>query len=165
MSKKAGGRKKGADASGVVAANRQAGFKFELVDRYEAGIVLLGSEVKSLRAGEVTMKDAFASLENGELWLRNLHIAPYGPASLNNHEPERPRKLLLHRREIERLQGALSEKGLTLVPTKIYFQNGRAKIEIAVGRGKTGVDKREAIKEREMKREAQRAVTEHMRGR
>lgn len=168
MSKKAGGKKKSGAAGGGsdnVANNRQAGFRYELVDKYEAGIALRGSEVKSLRAGEVTMKDAFASFENGELWLRNLHIAPYGPASLNNHEPERPRKLLLHRQELDRLQGKLAEKGLTLVATRIYFKGGRAKVEVALGRGKDAGDKRQAIKEREMKREADRAVSEHRRGR
>ncbi len=165
MSKQSGGMKKSGAAPGTVASNRQARFRYELVDKYEAGIALLGTEVKSVREGGVTMKDAYASFEDGELWLRNLHIAPYGPASSNNHEPERPRKLLLHRHELDRLAGKLAEKGLTLVATRIYFKDGRVKVEVALGRGKDAGDKRQAIKEREMKREAQRAISDHRRGR
>lgn len=165
MSKQSGGMKKSGVEPGTVANNRQAGFRYEFVDKYEAGIALRGSEVKSVREGGVTMKDAYATFEGGELWLSNLHIAPYGPASINNHEPERRRKLLLHRHELDRLQGKLAEKGLTLVPTRVYFKNGRVKVEIALGRGRDAGDKRQAIKEREMKREAQRAVSDHMRGR
>jgi SsrA-binding protein len=168
MSKRSGGKKRRAGDGGdpgTVATNRQAGFKYEIVERYEAGVALLGSEVKSLRAGDVTMKDAYAVFDGDELWLHNLHIAPYGPAAMNNHEPERPRKLLLHRRELERLRGKLAEKGFALVPTRVYFKNGRAKVEVALGRGKTGADKREAIKEREMKREAERAMSDWSRGR
>src|SRR3954464_7927555 len=158
MAKKSGKRKA---APGDVATNRQAGFRYELIDPYEGGLQLQGSEVKSLRAGRVQLKDAYAALSDGELWLHNVHIAPYAPASRENHEPERPRKLLLHRREIERLIGTTAEKGLTLVPTRMYFKGARAKVEIAVARGKDVGDKRRSIKEREMKRKAERAMSEY----
>jgi SsrA-binding protein len=162
MAKKSGKRKA---APGDVATNRQAAFRYELIDRYEAGIQLQGSEVKSLRAGRVQLKDAYAALSDGELWLHNVHIAPYAPASRENHEPERPRKLLLHRREIERLIGTTAEKGLTLVPTRMYFKGPRAKVEIALARGKDVGDKRRAMKDRDQKREIERALSEHARGR
>ena len=121
-------------------------------------MVLQGTEVKALRDGKAQIKDGYASLRDGEVWLHNVHIPPYGPASRENHEPERPRKLLLHKREIDRLIGQTHEKGLTLVPTRIYFRDGRAKVEIALARGKDVGDKRQAIKEREMKREMDRAM-------
>ncbi|MEA2442198.1 MAG: SsrA-binding protein [Thermoleophilaceae bacterium] len=162
MAKKSGKRKA---APGDVATNRQASFRYELIDRYEAGIQLQGSEVKSLRAGRVQLKDAYAALSDGELWLHNVHIAPYAPASRENHEPERPRKLLLHRREIERLIGSTAEKGLTIVPTRMYFKGPRAKVEIALARGKDVGDKRRALKDRDQKREIERALSEHARGR
>jgi SsrA-binding protein len=162
MAKKSGKRKA---APGDVATNRQAAFRYELIDRYEAGIQLQGSEVKSLRAGRVQLKDAYAALSDGEVWLHNAHIAPYAPASRENHEPERPRKLLLHRREIERLIGTTAEKGLTLVPTRMYFKGPRAKVEIALARGKDVGDKRRALKDRDQKREIERALSEHARGR
>jgi SsrA-binding protein len=121
--------------------------------------------VKSLRAGRVQLKDAYAALTpDGEVWLHNVHIAPYAPASRENHEPERPRKLLLHRREIERLIGTTQEKGLTLVPTRMYFKGPRAKVEIALARGKDVGDKRRALKDRDQKREIERALSEHARG-
>ena len=162
MAKKSGKRKA---APGDVATNRQAAFRYELIDRWEAGIQLQGSEVKSLRAGRVQLKDAYAALStDGEVWLHNVHIAPYAPASRENHEPERPRKLLLHRREIERLVGSTAEKGLTLVPTRMYFKGPRAKVEIALARGKDVGDKRRALKERDQKREIDRALSEHARG-
>ena len=148
-------------APGDVATNRQAGFRYEFLDRLEAGIQLEGTEVKSVREGGVQLKDAYASIRDGEVWLNNMHIAPYAPASRENHEPERPRKLLLHRREIDRLIGTTQEKGLTLVPTRMYFKGPRAKVEIAVARGKDVGDKRRTIKEREMKREAERAISEY----
>jgi SsrA-binding protein len=141
-----------------VATNRQARFRYHLLDTWEAGLVLTGTEVKALRDGKATIKDGYASLRDGEVWLHNVHIPPYGPASRENHEPERPRKLLMHRREIERLTGKTREKGLTLVPTRLYFSRGRAKVEIALARGKDVGDKRQTIKEREMKREMDRAV-------
>ena len=145
---------------GDVASNRYASFRFEFLDKIEAGLVLQGTEVKALREGGVQIKDGYASFRDGELWLHNVHIAPYAPASRENHEPERPRKLLAHRREIERLAGRVSERGLTLVPTRMYFSGPRAKVEIAVARGKDRYDKRQAIKERDTKREMQRAMSE-----
>jgi SsrA-binding protein len=150
-------------APGDVATNRQARFKYEFLDTLEAGIQLEGTEVKSVRDGGVQLKDSYASVRDGEVWLHNMHIAPYAPASRENHEPERPRKLLLHRREIERLIGTTQEKGLTLVPTRMYFKGSRAKVEIAVARGKDVGDKRQAIKERELKREAERAMSDYRR--
>jgi SsrA-binding protein len=157
-------KKKKVDA-GDLASNREARFRFELSDPVEAGIALVGSEVKSARAGGIQLKDAYAQIENGEIWLRNLHIAPYKFAGNENHEPERPRKLLLHRREIDRIVGKLAERGYSLVPTRIYIANGRIKVELALGRGKDAGDKREAIKEREMKREMDRAGADYRRGR
>jgi SsrA-binding protein len=145
-------------APGDVASNRYAGHRFELLDKLEAGIALRGTEVKALRTGTAQLKDGYAAIHEGELWLHNVHIPPYGPASRENHEPERPRKLLMHKREIDRLIGKTREKGLTLVPTRLYFSGGRAKVEIALARGKDVGDKRQAIKEREMKREMERAV-------
>jgi SsrA-binding protein len=156
--------KKKVDA-GDIATNREARFRYELTDRVEAGMVLQGSEVKSMREGGVMMKDAYASIEDGEVWLRNLHIAPYKFAGDQNHEPERPRKLLLNRREIDRIVGKLAERGFSLIPTRIYFANGRAKVELALGRGKDVGDKRQSIKDREMKREMDRAGADFRRGR
>ncbi len=153
-------RKKRKAAPGDVATNRQAGFRYELLERLEAGIVLQGSEVKSLRAGGVQLKDSYAEVRDGEVWLRNMHIAPYKAAARENHDPERPRKLLLHRREIERLVGKTAERGLTLVPTRIYFSGPRAKVELALARGKDVRDKRRSIKERETRREIDRAMSE-----
>jgi SsrA-binding protein len=147
-------------APGDVATNRQASFRYNLLDRWEAGIQLQGSEVKSIRDGGVQLKDAYAELRDGEVWLQNMHIAPYKPAAQDNHEPERPRKLLLHKREIERLIGKTAEKGLTLVPTRVYFKGPRAKVEIALARGKDVRDKRRSLKEREQKREIDRALSE-----
>jgi SsrA-binding protein len=144
--------------SGDVATNRQARFRYELLEKWEAGIALQGSEVKSLREGKANLKDAYALVRDGEVWLHNLHIAPYGPAAREGHEPERPRKLLMHKREIERLIGKTQERGLTLVPTRIYFSGPRAKVELALARGKEQRDKREAIREREQQREMQRAL-------
>ena len=140
-----------------VATNRQASYRYNLLDKWEAGIVLTGTEVKSLREGKATLKDGYASVQDGEVWLHNIHIPPYAPATRENHEPERPRKLLLHKREIERLIGKTKEKGLTLVPTRLYFSGRHAKVEIALARGKDVGDKRQAIKERELKREMERS--------
>jgi SsrA-binding protein len=152
-------KKKRKAAPGDVATNRQAAFRFNLLEKIEAGIVLQGSEVKSLRNGGVQLKDAYAEVSEGEVWLRNMHIAPYDPAR-ENHDPERPRKLLLHKREIERLIGKTAEKGLTIVPTRIYFSGSRAKVELAVAKGKDMYDKRRAIKDRDTKREVERALSE-----
>ena len=145
-------------APGDVATNRQARHRYELLDTWECGMVLTGTEVKSLREGKAQLKDGYAAVHDGELWLHNVHIPPYGPAARANHEPERDRKLLVHRRELERLMGKTREKGLTLVPTRLYFRDGRVKVEIALAKGKDVGDKRQAIKEREMKREMERAV-------
>ena len=146
--------------AGSVAVNRQASFRYHLLDRVECGIVLQGSEVKSLRAGGAQLKDGYVSLRDGELWLHNVHIAPYGPASGQNHDPDRERKLLAHRREIDRIAGRIKERGLTLVPTRIYFAGPHAKVEIALARGKDLYDKREAIRERDTRRDVQRALRE-----
>lgn len=149
-------------APGDVASNRQAAFRFELLDRYEAGMVLRGTEVKALRESGAQMKDAYATIRDGELWLLNLHIPPYKPAARDNHPPERDRKLLLNRREIDKIVSTMNEKGLTIVPTRIYFsKEGRAKVEVAMARGKDRFDKRQSIKEREMKRDLQRATADY----
>jgi SsrA-binding protein len=145
-------------APGDVATNRQARFRYELLDNVEAGIVLLGTEVKALRTGGAQMRDSYATLHEGEVWLHNLHIPHYGPAARENHDPDRSRKLLLHRREIDRLVGRIRERGLTVVPTRIYFKGPHAKVEIALARGKDTHDKRESIREREQKREMDRAM-------
>src|SRR3954449_2855068 len=141
--------KRKADA-GDVATNRQARHRYQLLESWEAGMQLTGTEVKSLREGKAQLKDGYAAVRDGEVWLHNVHIPPYAPASRDNHEPERPRKLLLHKSEIERLIGKTREKGLTLVPTRIYFKGPRAKVEIALARGKDVGDKRRSIKEREL---------------
>ena len=146
---------------GDVATNRQASFRYSLLEKWECGIQLQGSEVKSIRNGGVQIKDGYASVRDGEVWLHNVHVAPYEPAAREGHELERPRKLLLHRREIERLMGTLHERGLTLVPTRVYFKGSRVKVEIALGRGKDHVDKRRDLKAKDQKREIQRALAEH----
>jgi SsrA-binding protein len=141
-----------------IATNRQARFRYHFLETWEAGLVLTGTEVKSLREGKAQIKDGYATVRDGEVWLHNVHIPPYAPASRDNHDPERSRKLLMHRREIERLIGKTHEKGLTLVPTRLYFRDGRAKVQIALAKGKDVGDKRQAIKDREMKREMERAI-------
>jgi SsrA-binding protein len=145
-------------APGDVATNRQASFRYHLLERLECGIVLTGTEVKSLRGGRAQLKDGYASIDDGELWLHNVHIPPYQPAARANHEPERPRKLLVHRRELHRLTGRTQERGLTLVPLRIYFSGPHAKVELALARGRERHDKREAIRAREQQREVQRAL-------
>ena len=142
-----------------IARNRNAAHKYNLLDKWEAGIALMGSEVKAIRNGDVQIKDAYASVDDGEVWLHNMHIGPYANAR-ENHDPERPRKLLLHKREIARLIGKTTERGLTLVPTRVYFKGPRVKVEIALGRGKDLYDKRRALKEKDQKREIQRALGE-----
>ena len=148
----------------VVATNRKARHDYTILDVYEAGIALQGTEVKSLRAGHVSLNDAFAHIDRGEAWLRGLHIQEYGFGSWTNHEPRRVRKLLLHRGEIERLVGKTREGGLTLVPLSIYFSGGLAKVELALVRGKAKHDKREAMAERDAKREAERIVGRRIKG-
>jgi SsrA-binding protein len=147
-------------APGDVATNRQASHRFHLLERLECGIQLQGSEVKSLREGRAQLKDAYATVRDGELWLHHVHIPPYEPAARDNHQPERDRKLLVHRRELERLIGTTKERGLTLVPTRIYFKGPHAKVELALARGKDAFDKRESIRRRETQREIQRALRE-----
>ena len=142
----------------LVTENRKARHDYEILETFEAGLVLTGSEVKSLRAGRANLKDSYARIDRGEAFLLNAHISHYAAASHFGHEPERNRKLLLHRSEIDKLNGRIQERGLTVIPLKIYFKNGRAKVLIGVGRGKKAYDKRESIKEREMKREADRAT-------
>lgn len=143
-------------ASGDVATNRRARHKFELLERFECGIELVGTEVKALREGSVQIGDAYAVIEGGEVWLRGAHIPPYAPASIQNHDPDRPRKLLLHRHEIERLIGRSQRRGLTLVPTRIYFKGPRAKVELALARGKEQRDRRREIRDRDVRREIER---------
>ena len=160
MAKKKGKREA---ESGDVATNRRARQKFQVEERMEAGIQLKGSEVKSLRDGKAQLGDAYAVVDRGEVWLRNLHISPYAPASDQNHDPERPRKLLLHRNEIERLIGKTQQRGLTLIPTRIYFKGSHAKVELALARGKEGRDRRREIAERDMRREVERDYKRRMR--
>ncbi len=140
-----------------MASNRRAKFDYEILDTYEAGMVLLGSEVKSLRAGKASINEAYAFERDGELWLESMNIPPYSFARDGGHEPARPRKLLLHKREIQRIVEKLREQSLTLVPTRVYFTNGRAKVELALGKGKRTLDKRQSIKKREQEREMDRA--------
>lgn len=148
----------------VVATNRRAKFDYEIVDTWEAGIELLGPEVKSLRDGRANLGDAFATIHRGEAWLEKLHISPYEPATRDNpSDPQRRRKLLLHRQEIDRIDSRVREKGFTLVPLTVYFRRGRAKVELALARGKARHDKRETIKRREGDREARRAMRRHAR--
>lgn len=143
----------------VVATNRQARHRYTLSDTYECGIVLTGSEVKSLREAKVQLSDAWASIDAGEVWLHGLHIAPYSHAQAHSgHQPMRDRKLLMHRHQIERLRLKLQVERLTLVPTKLYFKDGKVKVELAVGKGKNVVDKRQDIAKRESEREAARSI-------
>jgi SsrA-binding protein len=151
--------KKRKKAPGDVATNRQASFRYHLSDNLEAGMVLTGTEVKSLRGGKAQIKDGYVALTDGELWLHNVHIPPY-QNSRDNHEPERVRKLLAKRSEIDRLRIKVAERGFTIVPLRIYFSDSKAKIEIALGRGKDQSDKRRTIKERELKRDMDRALAE-----
>ena len=146
-----------------VATNRSASYRYNLLDKWECGLVLTGTEVKSLREGKAQIKDGYAALRDGEVWLYNVHIPPYAPASRENHEPERSRKLLMHRREIERLIGKTREKGLTLVPTRLYFKDGRAKVELALAKGKDVRDRRREISKRESNRQIERALKQRSR--
>jgi SsrA-binding protein len=148
-------------SAGDVATNRQASFRYNLLERFEAGIVLSGTEVKSLRDGQAQLKDAYVTIRDGEAWLVGAYIAPYAAASRENHLPEHDRKLLLHRSEIERIVAATREKGLTVVPTRLYFSGdvrSRAKVEVAIARGKDLWDKRESIKSRDMARDVAREL-------
>ena len=154
------GKGKRKAAAGDVASNRYAAHRYQLLERLECGIVLEGTEVKALRASGAQLKDGYAAVREGELWLQSVHIPPYGPAARENHDPERPRKLLVHRRELERIAGRASERGLTIVPTRIYFSGPHAKVEIALAQGKDLYDKRQTLRERESRRDMERALRE-----
>jgi SsrA-binding protein len=145
-------------AEKVIADNRRARHEYQLLERLEAGVVLTGTEVKSLRDGRASLAQAYAEVRDGELWLVGLHISPYEQGSVGAHDPDRPRKLLAHRREIDSLYGKVREKGLTLVPTRLYFKDGRVKVELAVARGKELRDKRRDIAKREADRQMERAL-------
>jgi SsrA-binding protein len=146
--------------AGDVASNRYASYRYELIDRFECGVVLRGTEVKALRASGAQLKDGYAAIRDGELWLHSVHIPPYGPAARENHEPERDRKLLAHKSELERIAVQVKERGLTLVPTRIYFSGPRAKVEIALGRGKNLYDKRQTLREKDTRRDIERGLRE-----
>ena len=141
----------------IIAENRKARHDYFIIDQYETGIVLKGTEVKSLRSGRANLKDAYARIKNGEVFVYQMHISPYQFAYYNNHDPLRPRKLLLHKREIKKLYGKINEKGMGLVPLRLYFKQGKAKLLLAVVKGKRKYDKREAIRQRDEKRDLDRA--------
>jgi SsrA-binding protein len=147
----------------IVSNNRRAGHDYLLLDKFEAGLVLTGTEIKSVRANRVNLQRSYVENRNGELWLVEAHIAVYNPASRENHDPDRPRKLLLHRREINKILGQLAEKGLTVVPTKMYLKDGRAKVEVALAKGKKLYDKRATLAKKESDRQVQRELKERFR--
>lgn len=151
------------EARKYIAENRKAFHDFHILETFEAGVALAGTEVKSIREGNVNLRDSFARVEGGEIWLYNVHINPYSHRGYSDHEPTRRRKLLLHRAEIRKLIGKNVEKGMTLVPTRMYFRNGYVKVELALARGKKAHDKRETIKRREVERETRAAVKERRR--
>src|SRR5688500_17335629 len=143
----------------LIAENRKAFFDYHILDTFEAGIVLLGTEVKGIREGKANLRDSFARVEQGELWLYNVHISPYSHRGYVGHDPKRRRKLLLHRQEIRKLIGKTVEKGLTLVPTRLYFKHGKVKVALALARGKQAHDKRDTIRQREVDRATRAAAT------
>ena len=142
----------------IIVVNKRARFDYEISETFEAGLVLQGTEVKSLRDGRVSLQDAYADVQSGEVFRLNAHINPYDHGNRFNHEPERPRKLLLHKREIKRLIGKTQEKGLTLIPTRMYFTHGKAKIELGLAKGKKQYDKRQELKRRSAQRDIERAI-------
>ena len=142
----------------IVASNRKARFEYFLLERYEAGLALQGSEIKSVRAGQISLAEAYVQVDGREAWLVDAHVAPYEQASRFGHDPRRPRKLLLHRKEIRELWNAVRQKGMSIVPTRVYLKEGRAKVEIAIGQGKKHYDKRQAIARREAEREIERQM-------
>ena len=154
-----------ADGIKTVATNRKAHHEYFIDDTFEAGLVLTGTEIKSVRTGQVNLRDSFAMIKEGELWLMNAHIAAYLRGSYANHEPRRPRKLLMHRREIERLAGKVQEKGFTLIPLRVYLKNNRAKVELGLARGKKQYDKRATLREKDTRREVERVVARYQRDR
>lgn len=143
----------------IIATNRKAHHDYFLTDRFEAGLVLIGSEIKSIRAGQISIKEAYIQTDGKEAWLVNAHIAPYARASHYNHEPKRPRKILLHKKEITQLWNQVRQKGVTIIPTQVYLKDGRAKIEIAIAKGKRKYDKRQAIAKRDAQREIDRNLS------
>ncbi len=146
-------------AERTVAVNRKARHAFDILETYEAGIVLTGPEVKAVRQGKVSLADAYARVDKGELWLYNMHIAPYDPVLQRTYDPRQPRKLLMHRREIDRLMGLTQQRGFTLIPLRLYFnERGYAKVELGLAKGKRKVDRRQEIMEREMQREVERSM-------
>jgi len=153
------------DSAGIkiVAQNRSASYNYHILDKVEAGIVLVGTEVKTLRDGKASLREAYAEVRGGEIWLQNCHIPEYRPGGPWNHDPLRPRKLLLHRREMDKLAGRVQQKGLTLVPLKIYFRGSRAKCELALAQGKKFHDRRQAERDQEAKREAREAIARYRR--
>ena len=154
-----------AEGRQAVATNRRARHDYDIEESFETGIVLTGAEVKSLRGGRASLTEAYARVTDGEVWLDNLHIPPYGNASPRSYEPRRPRKLLLHREQIERLIGKTQERGLTLIPLRLYFTRGLAKVELGLGRGRRRHEKRQAKLEQEHRREIERAFVRRQRGR
>lgn len=159
MAKAKPSKKEEESSSKVISRNRRANFEYEILDKLECGIVLVGSEVKSLRAGKVSLEEAYARVKDGELWLLGCDIAEYPQANMFNHEPRRPRKLLLHKRELIKFAAAADHSGLTMIPLTMYFSNGRAKVQVAVGRGRKLHDKRQKMKETEAKKEMNRAMS------
>jgi SsrA-binding protein len=147
----------------LVAQNKKAFHDYHIEEKYEAGIVLTGTEIKSIRAGKVNLRDSFAQVRRGEVTLHNMHVSPYEQGNRYNHEPLRTRKLLLHKDQINRLIGAIKEKGYTLVPLKVYLKNGLAKVEIALGKGKKEYDKRETLKKKDAQREIEKAIKDRLR--
>ena len=156
--KKGGQQKSAAEGFRLIASNRRAHFNYEILDRYEAGHLLTGTEIKSIRGGKIDLSDAYARANNGEMWLHNAYIAPYDPANQQNHDPKRNRKLLLHRAEIMEMSSNAAERGLTIVPLRVYIKHHVAKVELGMARGKRQYDKRRAIIDRDMDREARRAM-------
>jgi len=150
-------------AERLLADNRKAFHDYEILETFEAGLVLLGTEVKSIREGRVNLRDSYARLDKGEVWALNIHVSPYSHRGYVDHQPMRPRKLLLHKAEIRKLIGRTVEKGLTLVPLRMYFKNGRVKVAVGLARGKKAYDKRETLKRREIDRETRAAVKERSR--
>ena len=164
MGKKKSKKEKVSANNAVVAINRRARHDYNILDTYECGVVLVGTEVKALREGKASLNDAFATIDDGEVWLRGLHIPEYSYGSWTNHSPRRSRKLLLHRKEIDTLWGKVRDGNNTLVPLKLYFTNGRLKVELALARGKQDYDKRQDIKRRTEEREATRALGRRVKG-
>lgn len=156
-------RKAKDDTESLIADNRKAYFDYHILETFEAGIALLGTEVKGIREGQANLRDSYARLEKGEVWLFNVHINPYSHRGYVDHDPKRKRRLLLHRHEIRKLIGKTVEKGLTLVPTKLYFKHGKVKVAIALAKGKQAHDKRETLRKRETDRETRAAVKERQR--